>query len=143
MVGAQGERMYWNVDMQHHLDHLEGHIQVRDGVKSILQGTVEGTTGLSKLLEGNDEGELFEVELDAQMDDVYMQRIGRFGFPNCERGPVEGNVTFRMTPEDWQFDSCTEVTKDSISEASVNVGEWCLSSQQHRMGRKEQYWLIL
>ena len=39
------------MDIRHHLDHLQGHIQVRDGVKS-RQGTVEGDTGLSDLLEG-------------------------------------------------------------------------------------------
>ena len=109
--------MHWNVDMQHHLDHLEGHIQVRDGVKSILQGTVEGNTGLSKILEGNVEGEMFDtIELDAQIDDVYMQRIGRLiGFPNLGKGPVEGDMTFRMTPEDWQFNSALRLPKTRLA----------------------------
>ena len=107
------------MDLQHVEDRLQGNLQVRDGVKQILIGTVEGKTNLSNIVEGNTEGELFEsIVLDAQTEHVYMQRVGRLvGFPDLGKGLIDGTVTVGVTPNDWLLDANLIFSQDSLGKA--------------------------
>ena len=103
LVGAQGERFRWDIDLHHDEDRLQGKVQVRDGVKPVVIGKLAGNTSLSNILEGNSEAELFEsIVLDARVENVYLQRLGRLiGFPDLGKGPVGGSVIVNVTPNDW------------------------------------------
>ena len=112
------------MDYEFHVqDQLKGNLQVRDGVKSVLIGTVEGKTNLSKIVEGDTDGELFEsILLDAETENVYMQRLGRLiGFPDLGKGPVDGVVTVGVTPNDWLLNASLSFPRTRLAKHQLTA----------------------
>ena len=63
------------------------------------------------------------IVLDAQTENVYMQRVGRLvGFPDLGKGPVDGDVSRRMTSQDWLMNANLTFSQNSFGKASINVG---------------------
>ena len=117
LVGAQGERFRWDVDVHHDEDQLQGQVQVRDGVKPVVIGKLQGNTSLSSILDGHSDGEPFEsMVLDANIENVYLQRLGRLiGFPDLGKGPVDGSVVVNVTPSDWFMNAELQFPKTRLA----------------------------
>ena len=98
-VGAQQERLRWEMDLAHQQDVLNGTIHVVDGVSERLSITIDGETHISDVLLGGAPESLFsQISVDAQTEELYLQRIGMLlGFPNLGRGKVEGAMALRCS----------------------------------------------
>ena len=125
-VGVQGERFKWEMDLNHVEDEITGQLYVRDGVKTVLETSIEGQTMLSHILQGDSQTEVFEtVTLSMQIQDVYLQRVGRLiGFPAVGKGPVKGSVQLDATPNSWSANGevrfpRTRLAKHQLSEDST------------------------